>query len=88
MEMPRAGGRTAFELAIEEAIFLVKEAPRGSAFSVILGGPAPEQVTGAPLTHRADVIEVLEGLRPVGGPFRAHDALGVSLLNLDRKSVV
>ncbi|MFM1559191.1 MAG: PA14 domain-containing protein [Roseibacillus sp.] len=82
MEMPRAGGRTAFELAIEEAIFLVKEAPRGSAFSVILGGPAPEQVTGAPLTHRADVIEVLEELRPVGGPFRAHDALGVSLLNL------
>ena len=84
MEMPRADGRTPFELAIEEAIALVKGAPRGTAFSVILGGPSPEQVTGAPLTHRADVIEVLQELRPVGGPFRAHDALGVALLNLAR----
>lgn len=84
MEMPRADGRTAFELAIEEAILLVKGAPRGTAFSVILGGPSPEQITGAPLTHRADVIEVLQELRPVGGPFRAHDALGVGLLNLSR----
>ena len=82
MEIPGPDGRRAFDQAVEEAIFLVKEAPRGTAFSVILGGPAPDAVTGAPLTHRADVIEVLEDLEPVGGPFRAHDALGVSLLNL------
>ena len=82
MEIPGPDGRTAFAQAVEEAIVLVKEAPRGTAFSVILGGPAPDAVTGAPLTHRADVIEVLENLKPVGGPFRAHDALGVSLLNL------
>ncbi len=82
MEIPGPDGRSAFQQAIEEAIVLVKGAPRGTAFSVILGGPAPDAVTGAPLTHRADVIEVLEELRPVGGPFRAHDALGVSLLNL------
>lgn len=84
MEIPGSAGRKSFDLAIEEAITLVKEAPRGSAFSVILGGPAPDAVTGAPLTHRADVIKVLEELRPVGGPFRAHDALGVSLLNLEK----
>ncbi|NIP93780.1 MAG: VWA domain-containing protein, partial [Akkermansiaceae bacterium] len=84
MEIPRADGRSAFQMAVEEAALLVKEAPRGTAFSVILGGPAPEQVTGTPLTHRADVIEVLESLEPVGGPFRAHDALGVSLLNLTK----
>ncbi len=84
MEMPRSDGRTAFEMAVEEAIFLVKEAPRGTAFSVILGGPAPEQITGTPLTHRADVIEVLESLKPVGGPFQALDALGVSVLNLGK----
>jgi len=86
MTIRRAGGRTAFEEAVEEAVELVKEAPRGTAFTVILGGPAPEQMTGTPLTHRADVIEVLESLRPVGGLFRAHDALGVSLLNLSRGS--
>lgn len=82
MMIPRADGRTAFDQAIEEAIQLVKDAPRGTAFSVIVGGPAPDPVTGAPLTHRADVIEVLEQLEPVGGPFRAHDALGVGLLTL------
>lgn len=84
MQIPGPDGRTAFQQAIDEAIILVKEAPRGTAFSVILGGPAPNAVTGAPLSHRADVIEVLEELEPVGGPFRAHDALGMSLLNLDQ----
>ena len=74
MQMMRPDGRSSFEVAVEEAIDLVKRAPRGTAFSVILGGPAPEQMSGTPLTHRADVIEVLESLRPVGGPFRAHDA--------------
>lgn len=81
MSMPR-DGRTSFELAVEEASRLVREAPRGTSFSVVLGGPAPELKTGSPLTHRADVLEVLESLRPVGGPFRAHDALGMALLGL------
>ncbi len=78
----RDGGMTAFERAIEEAKDFVKEAPKGTAFSVVLGGPAPELKTGTPLTHRADVLEVLDQLEPVGGPFRAHDALGVATLSL------
>lgn len=81
MSMPR-GNRTAFELAVEEAQRLVREAPRGTSFSVVLGGPAPELKTGSPLTHRADVLEVLDALRPVGGIFRAHDALGMAVLGL------
>ncbi|MFT5904747.1 MAG: hypothetical protein ACI9E1_000333 [Cryomorphaceae bacterium] len=76
------GGLTSFELAIEEARQVVKESPRGTAFSVILGGPAPTLKTATPLTHRADVLEVLDQLRPVGGPFRAQDALGVATLSL------
>ncbi|NNC90622.1 MAG: VWA domain-containing protein [Akkermansiaceae bacterium] len=82
MSMPR-GGQSAFDLAVEEATRLVKDAPRGTSFSVILGGPAPEMKTGSPLSHRADVIEVLESLRPIGGPFQAHDALGMAVLNLN-----
>lgn len=78
----RKDGRTAFERAVEEAKQFVKEAPKGTAFSVVLGGPAPELKTGTPLTHRADVLEVLENLEPVGGPFRAHDALGMATLSL------
>ena len=78
----RKNGRTAFERAVEEAQDFVKEAPKGTAFSIVLGGPAPELKTGTPLTHRADVLEVLEQLEPVGGPFRAHDALGMATLSL------
>ena len=76
------GNRTAFDLAVEEARQIVKQAPRGTAFTVILGGPAPERLSGTPLSHRADVLDLLGKVRPVGGPFRAHDALGVALLAL------
>ncbi|WP_367872323.1 PA14 domain-containing protein [Luteolibacter sp. Populi] len=75
-------GRTVFSRAVDEAKQLVKEAPRGTAFLVILGGPAPEAKTAAPLTHRADVLGVLDGLKPVGGSFRAHEALGMATLGL------
>ncbi|MEO5917815.1 MAG: PA14 domain-containing protein [Luteolibacter sp.] len=81
MELTREG-KTVFQHAIEEARQLVKEAPNGTAFSVILGGPAPEARTAAPLTHRADVLGVLDKLEPVGGTFRAHDALGMATLGL------
>ncbi len=75
-------GKTVFARAIEEAKQLVKEAPRGTAFLVVLGGPAPEAKTASPLTHRADVLGVLDSLRPVGGTFRAHEALGMATLGL------
>ncbi|QJE94664.1 PA14 domain-containing protein [Luteolibacter luteus] len=81
MELSR-DGRTVFAHAVEEAKQLVKEAPRGTAFLVVLGGPAPEAKTAAPLTHRADVLGVLDSLRPVGGTFRAHEALGIATLGL------
>ncbi|MEN8849413.1 MAG: PA14 domain-containing protein [Akkermansiaceae bacterium] len=77
-----AGGMTAFDRSLSEARNFVKNAPRGTAFSVVLGGPAPELRTATPLTHRADVLEVLDDLQPVGGPFRAHEALGVATLSL------
>ncbi|MDB4436137.1 BatA domain-containing protein, partial [Akkermansiaceae bacterium] len=75
-------GKSSFERSVEEAKELVKNAPRGTAFSVILGGPAPELLTATPLNHRADVLEVLDSLQPIGGPFRALEALGVATLTL------
>ena len=81
MELTR-DGKTNFQHAIGEAKKLVKQAPNGTAFSVVLGGPAPEAKTAAPLTHRADVLGVLDKLTPVGGNFRAHDALGMATLGL------
>lgn len=85
MELIR-GGKSVFQQAIEEAKEVVKEAPRGTAFTIVLGGPAPEAKTATPLTHRADVLGVLDSLRPVGGTFRAHDALGVATLGLTEGS--
>ena len=81
MELTR-DGKTVFELAVDEAKKLVTDSPNGTAFTVILGGPAPEARTAAPLTHRADVLGVLEKLEPIGGSFRAHDALGMATLGL------
>lgn len=81
MELTR-DGRTVFSRAIDEARQLVMEAPRGTAFTVVLGGPAPEAKTATPLTHRADVLGLLDALEPVGGSFRAHEALGVATLGL------
>lgn len=81
MELVR-NGKTVFQQAVEEARQLVKEAPNGTAFSVVLGGPAPEAKTATPLTHRADVLGVLDKLAPIGGTFRAHDALGMATLGL------
>ncbi len=81
MQLQR-NGKPVFTEAIEEAKQLVKDAPRGTAFTVVLGGPAPQAITAAPLTHRADVLGVLDGLKPIGGTFRAHEALGMATLAL------
>ncbi len=80
------GGKSVFRQAVEEAKQVVKDAPRGTAFTVVLGGPTPEAKTSTPLTHRADVLGVLDSLQPVGGTFRAHDALGVATLGLNEGS--
>jgi len=79
-------GKTVFRQAVEEAKEVVKNAPRGTAFTIVLGGPTPEAKTSTPLTHRADVLGVLDSLQPVGGTFRAHDALGVATLGLNEGS--
>ncbi len=79
-------GRSVFDRAIGEAKRLVNEAPRGTAFTVILGGPAPQAMAAAPVTQRADVLGILDSLRPVGGTFRAHEALGMATLGLSEGS--
>ncbi len=85
MELNRSG-KSVFQSAIDEAKKLVNDAPRGTAFLVVLGGPSPEAKTATPLTHRADVLGVLDSLRPLGGTFRAHEALGVATLGLAQGS--
>jgi hypothetical protein len=71
-----------FELAREEARRIISEAPRGTSFALIAGGPAPQRMSDTPLSHRADVLELLGEMKPLGGTFRAHEALGVASLVL------
>ena len=77
-----SGARTLFDDALDEARRIVKDAPRGTSFAVILGGPSPQALSNTPVSHRADVLAQLDGLHAVGGTFRAHEALGMATLVL------
>ena len=77
-------GKRVFDRVLEEARRIVTDSPRGTAFAVILGGPAPQALTRNPLTHRADVLGILDPLEPVGGTFRAQDAIAMATLALSQ----
>jgi hypothetical protein len=77
-----SGSRTLFDEALDEARRIVKDSPRGTSFAVILGGPSPQALSNTPVSHRADVLAQLDGLRAHGGTFSAHDALGMATLVL------
>ena len=78
----RSGSQTLFADALDEARRIVKDAPRGTSFAVILGGPSPQALSNTPLTRRTEVLAQLDTLQALGGTFRAHDALGVATLVL------
>ena len=78
----RSGKQTLFDDALDEARRIVKDAPRGTSFAVILGGPSPQPLSNTPLSHRADVLAQLDGLKTLGGTFRAHEALAMATLVL------
>ena len=60
MRLPGTDGKTAFERAREEAIELVKLAPRGTSLGLVLGDTTPVIVTASPLSSRRELIEALE----------------------------
>ena len=78
----KSGAHTLFDDALDEARRIVKDAPRGTSFAVILGGPAPQALSNTPLSHRADTLAQLEKLQVVGGTFRAHEAFATATLVL------
>ena len=78
------GGITNFERAVEEARTLVKRAPRGHAFSVILGGPTPSAKLLDPTTDRAELEAVLDDLQPLDGSMATYHALTLASLGLAR----
>jgi len=77
-------GSTNFERAVEEARTLVKRAPRGHAFSLILGGPSPAALILDPTTDRNELDAVLEDLAPLDGAMTTYQAFTLASLSLAR----
>ncbi|MEC5125543.1 PA14 domain-containing protein [Verrucomicrobiales bacterium BCK34] len=77
-------GTTNFERAVEEARDLVKRAPRGHAFSLILGGPSPAALILDPTTDRNELDAALEELAPLDGAMTSYQALTLASLSLAR----
>ncbi|MBL9156627.1 MAG: VWA domain-containing protein [Verrucomicrobiales bacterium] len=77
-------GTTNFERAIEEARTLVKRAPRGHAFSLIVGGPSPSALVLDPTTDRAALDAALNELTPLDGAMTTYQAFTLASLSLAR----
>jgi hypothetical protein len=77
-------GTTNFERAIEEARTLIKRAPRGHAFSLILGGPSPGGRVLDPTTDRATLEAALDEMAPLDGAMTTYQAFTLASLSLAR----
>jgi len=79
-------GTTNFDRAVEEARTLVKRAPRGHAFSLIVGGPSPSALVLDPTTDRAALDAALGELTPLDGAMTTYQAFTLAALSLQRGS--
>lgn len=77
-------GETNFYRAVEEARTLIKRAPRGHAFSLILGGPSPSGILLDPTTDRTELAAALDDLAPLDGAMATYEALTLASLSLAR----
>lgn len=77
-------GVSNFERAIEEARAVIKRAPRGDAFSLILGGPTPNAKVLEPTTDRAELEAILDEIQPLDGPMATYNAFTLAALSLTR----
>jgi len=80
----KTDGKTNFERAVEEARELVERAPRGHAFSLILGGPSPTGLVLDPTTDRTELEAALEELTPIDGAMATYQAFTLASLGLAR----
>ncbi len=75
-------GRSNFERACEEAQKYIDEAPRGTAFSIVLGGPVPQVLNPVPISDKRILRETLAQLKPVHGTLQIMGALTASAVTL------
>ncbi|MGI5870013.1 MAG: PA14 domain-containing protein [Kiritimatiellia bacterium] len=75
-------GRSNFERACDEAQKYIDDAPRGTAFSIILGGPVPQVLNPVPISDKRVLRETLAQLKPVHGTLQIMGSLTASAVTL------
>ena len=81
MSMVREG-KSNFERGIAEARKYIEEAPRGTAFSVILGGPVPQVLNPVPIADKRILMNTLERLVPANGTMQIAPNLTAAAVTL------
>ena len=64
MNLKRKDGTTAFDAAVAEAREVVRRAPRGVSFGLVLGGRDAEILTATPFSSRREILNLLDDVEP------------------------
>ena len=75
-------GKSNFERGIAEARKYIEEAPRGTAFSVILGGPVPQVLNPVPIADKRVLMNTLDRLVPANGTMQIAPNLTAAAVTL------
>jgi len=77
-------GESNFSRAVKEAQTYIESAPRGFAFSLIVGGSVPNVLVPAPTPDRKRLLDLLREAQPVQGTMQALDTMSVAATTLVR----
>ena len=75
-------GKSNFERGIAEARRYIENAPRGTAFAVILGGPVPQVMNPVPIADRRILMNTLDRLAPANGTMQIAPNLTAAAVTL------
>lgn len=75
-------GKSNFERGVAEARKYIEEAPRGTAFAVILGGPVPQVLNPVPIADKRVLMNTLERLVPANGTMQIAPNLTAAAVTL------
>ncbi len=75
-------GQSNFDRACGDAAKYIGEAPRGTAFSIIVGGPVPRVLNPTPISERRILLETLEEIKPSAGTMHVPATLTAAAMTL------
>jgi len=81
-------GQSNFSRAVDEARSIVQRSPRGTSFSLILGGPTPSARVLAPTADRELILRNLDDAKPLNGAMATYDCFTLASLALAQGSQV